>query len=304
MTMQLDYSLYLVTDSTKPILGDRNLVDIVRSAVEGGMSLAYPQPCVSVVQYRDKTSETADLIETAKQLHSVTRTHGVPLLINDRVDVALAVGAEGVHIGQDDMDLASARRILGDDIIIGVTVSSVEEARRAADGGANYLGIGTVFATPTYCLSILSETKLRKLTENRKENVKSIIGTAGTREILNFLASASECLKTVCIGGINAGNMQRVLYQSASPERRLDGVAVVSAIMAAKDPLAAAKQLRGLVKTPPPFASQSVPPSTTSADILAQVPAIVERLGEQNPLCHNMTNLVVQNFAANVALAM
>ena len=87
-------SLYLVTDSTEPILGHRSLVDVVRSAVEGG---------VSIVQYRDKTSETAQLIETAKQLHEVTAKYHVPLLINDRIDVALAIGAEGVHIGQDDI---------------------------------------------------------------------------------------------------------------------------------------------------------------------------------------------------------
>ncbi len=123
---------------------------------------------VTIVQYRDKISETADLIRTGQALHDVTEKHNVPLLINDRVDVALAIGAEGVHIGQDDMgwfktscytsdpsllitcpDLASARKLLGPQAIIGVTVSTVQEARAAAKGGANYLGIGTMFATPT-----------------------------------------------------------------------------------------------------------------------------------------------------------
>ncbi|KAI9659410.1 MAG: hypothetical protein M1821_001668 [Bathelium mastoideum] len=263
MTMQLPYSLYLVTDSTQSILGKRSLVDV----------------------YRDKTSETADLIETAKQLHAVTQKHGVPLLINDRIDVALAVGAEGVHIGQDDIDLPSARRLLGDDAIIGVTASTIEEAQAAADGGANYLGIGTVFATPT------------------KENTKSIIGTAGVQEILNSLETANKSTRTYCIGGINESNAQRVLYQSTSDKRSLDGVAVVSAIMAAQDPLVAAKRLRELIQEPPPFASSTLSRSLSTSDIVDQAPAIVKRLGEQNPLCHNMTNLVVQNFAANVALA-
>lgn len=89
-----DYTLYLVTDSTPAILGDKDICDVVDAAIRGG---------VTVVQYRDKTSDTGLLVATARRLHAVTRRHGVPLLINDRVDVALAVGCEGVHLGQDDM---------------------------------------------------------------------------------------------------------------------------------------------------------------------------------------------------------
>ena len=92
--MAIDYSLYLVTDSTPAILGDRDLVSIVEAAIEGGVSL---------VQYRDKKSETADLIRMGKRLHAITKKHKIPLLINDRVDVAQAIGAEGVHVGQEDM---------------------------------------------------------------------------------------------------------------------------------------------------------------------------------------------------------
>ena len=90
----VDYSLYLVTDSTSAILGDRDIVAVVEAALEGGVTL---------VQYRDKTSDTAVLVSTARKLHLVTQKHNVPLLINDRVDVALAVGCEGIHIGQDDL---------------------------------------------------------------------------------------------------------------------------------------------------------------------------------------------------------
>ncbi|KAI5362445.1 Putative hydroxyethylthiazole kinase, aldolase-type TIM barrel, thiamine phosphate synthase/TenI [Septoria linicola] len=273
---EVDYSLYLVTDSTPAILGDKDLVAVVKAAVEGG---------ATIVQYRDKTSDTADLIRTATQLHQVTKAANVPLLINDRVDVALAVGVEGVHIGQDDLDLKTARKLLGPDAIIGVTANSEEEALVAARNGADYLGIGTVYATPT------------------KENAKSIIGTAGVQLILNSLAEKGLNVKTVCIGGINASNTQRVLYQTASPEKKLDGVAVVSAIVAAKDARRAATDLRHLISAPPPFASSSTKAPLSVQDVVAKAPAIIKRMAGKKPLCHNMTNLVVQNFAANVALA-
>lgn len=99
--MAVDYSLYLVTDSTQAILGDKDLAAVIKQAIEGG---------VSIVQYRDKTSETAELIRVAKNLHSITLKNKIPLLINDRVDVALAVGAEGVHLGQDDMGMPFSPR--------------------------------------------------------------------------------------------------------------------------------------------------------------------------------------------------
>ena len=108
--MPVDYSLYLVTDSTIAILGDKDLVSVVRAALEGGeitISVNRKQwltnAGVNIVQYRDKKSETADLIRVGRQLHALTEEYGIPLLINDRVDVALAVGAEGVHVGQEDM---------------------------------------------------------------------------------------------------------------------------------------------------------------------------------------------------------
>ncbi len=93
---KVDYSLYLVTDSTPAILGDKDIVEVVEAALQGG---------VTIVQYRDKTSDTADLISTGKKLHAITQKYGVPLLINDRLDVAIAVGCQGVHIGQDDIGM-------------------------------------------------------------------------------------------------------------------------------------------------------------------------------------------------------
>ncbi|KAI1393571.1 TMP-TENI-domain-containing protein [Hypoxylon trugodes] len=276
---QVDYTLYLVTDSTPAILGNADLCDVVEKALRGG---------VTCVQYRDKTSDTGILISTARKLHGITRRFNVPLLINDRVDVALAVGCEGVHIGQDDIDLPTARRLLGEDKIIGVTANSVAEAEVAAKGGADYLGVGTVFATAT------------------KENTKSIIGIEGLQEVLLKIAAEKWPVKTVCIGGINASNVSRVVWQSAGNGKSLDGVAVVSAIMAAKDPEAVSKELLQLVKSPPAFAKSAVVPgqqSRSPQEILSLVPYIIKSVDGKKPLSHNMTNLVVQNFAANVALS-
>lgn len=139
-----------------------------------------------------------------------------------------------------------------------------------------------------------------------KTNTKDIIGTAGTKEILNAITEVGKDVSTVSIGGINASTLQRVLYQSSAPSKSLDGVAIVSAIIAAKDPKKAASQLLHLVKTPPPFAAASLSNTTkalSATELIAQVPNIIKAVGQKTPLSHNMTNLVVQNFAANVALA-
>lgn len=136
----LDLTLYLVTDSTPDILGSKDICHVVEQALKGGVTL---------VQYRDKHADTGELIDTANRLHTVTQKYKVPLLINDRIDVCLAVGAEGVHIGQDDMKLEEVKKMLPDNAIIGVTASSIEEAQSAIAGNADYLGLGTMFATPT-----------------------------------------------------------------------------------------------------------------------------------------------------------
>ena len=273
--MAVDYSLYLVTDSTHAILGDKDLASVVEAAVEGG---------ITVVQYRDKTSETDSLIQMGKRLRAITKKRNISLLINDRVDVAQAVGADGVHLGQDDMDLETAQRILGPDAIIGVTANNLSEAMAAAKGGASYLGIGTVYATPT------------------KENTKSIIGTAGVKSILHCLSTNNLTIPTVAIGGLNASNVQRVMFQTRSPTKGLDGVAVVSAIIAAQDPRAAASRLKDLIGGVPHSMSPKAGENQDIETLLGQVVRIVKDLGIKSPLCHNMTNLVVQNFAANVAL--
>ncbi|TGJ82295.1 hypothetical protein E0Z10_g6461 [Xylaria hypoxylon] len=274
----IDYSLYLVTDSTPAILGDKDICEVVEAALRGG---------VTCVQYRDKTSDTGLLVQTARKLHAITQKFNIPLFINDRIDVALAVGCEGVHIGQDDLDVESARKLLGHDKIIGVTVSNAEETAAACIGGADYLGIGTVFATPT------------------KENTKSIIGVDGLQQILLQLAQAKSTVKTVCIGGINASNTSRVVWQSTAHGKSLDGVAIVSAIMAAADPEASAHELSELVKAPPTFAKGVVTADQqdrSPQQLVNLIPEVIQAVAKWKPLSHNMTNLVVQNFAANVAL--
>ncbi|CAH0049185.1 unnamed protein product [Clonostachys solani] len=258
MAAPVDYSTYLVTDSTPGILGDRDLCQVVEAALQGG---------VTIVQYRDKHSSRDVVVETAKKLHDICKRFRVPFLINDQVDVAAEIGCEGAHIGQDDLDIKQARELLGPGKIIGVTASSIEEALQAAKAGADYLGIGTVYSTQT------------------KKDTKSIIGSSGVRTILSQLAAnGHDDISTVCIGGINISNAQQVMTQSSAPAKSLDGVAVVSAIIAAADPAAAARELSAKVLT-------------------AKVPDVIQAVAKKTPLSHNMTNLVVQNFAANVGLA-
>ena len=319
MSSQVDYSLYLVTDSTEAILGSRDLVEVVEQALHGGPShfplfICTLRPTnvklqtpsidnvagVTIVQYRDKKSDTGVLISTAKKLHEKCKQHNVPLLINDRVDVALAVGCEGVHLGQDDMNIVEARRILGEDKIIGATVSSIEETRIAVERGADYLGIGTLYATQT------------------KKNTKEIIGVNGIRKILSYLDQADEKsknVKTVCIGGVNASNVQRVIHQLHAPRspslkpKTIDGVAIVSAIVGAKDAKEASSHLQHLIKSSPPFHSSSDPVFWLEKNedeikaLISTTDKATAAVSTKGPLSHNMTNLVVQNFAANVALA-
>jgi thiamine-phosphate diphosphorylase / hydroxyethylthiazole kinase len=139
-----------------------------------------------------------------------------------------------------------------------------------------------------------------------KTNTKGIIGTAGTKKILRAIAEEGSHVRTVSIGGINASTVQRVLYQSSDPKKKLDGVAIVSAIIAAKDPRQAAEELLKLVKSPLPFAAASLANTQKATDVktfLEQASKVVKEVSINTPLSHNMTNLVVQNFAANVALA-
>lgn len=204
MRRALDFTLYLVTD--RSLARGRPLADVVRAAVSGG---------VTVVQMREKDAGTRDYVKRAMELKRALDPLGVPLIVNDRIDVALAVGAAGVHVGQDDMPCGDARRLVGDDMIVGVSVNAPEEARRAASDGADYLGVSPIFDTPT-------KTDTPKAT--------GLLGLATIRAVTG--------LPLVAIGGLSASNAADVVAAGA------DGIAVVSALMAADDPEAAARALR------------------------------------------------------------
>ncbi|HHS50918.1 MAG TPA: thiamine phosphate synthase, partial [candidate division Zixibacteria bacterium] len=165
----IDYSLYLVTD--REMAGERGLADIVLDAVRGG---------VTVVQLREKTLETGEFLRTAIELKEILAPFQIPLIINDRIDIALAVQAHGVHLGQKDIPLDLARKILGEDYIIGVSVSSVQEAIEAERGGADYIAISPIWSTPS------------------KTDTPPEVGIDGAREICRAVS-----IPLVGIGGIN-----------------------------------------------------------------------------------------------------
>lgn len=194
MKAQPDYSIYLVTDDG--CLQGRALIDCVREALEGGVTL---------VQYRAKTAASAEMYAGALQLKALCDSFNVPLIINDRLDIAMAVGAAGVHLGQDDLPCAVARRILGEDYIIGVSAHNPAEAKAALQSGADYLGCGAVFGTAT------------------KADVKKL-GTEGLTAICR-----EKGLPVVGIGGVTADNYREVRVAGA------DGAAIVSGILAQPD---------------------------------------------------------------------
>ena len=206
-----DWSLYLVTD--RRLAGLRSLDDIVRAALRGG---------VTAVQLREKDCPTRDFIELARALRAILAPAGAPLIVNDRVDVALAACADGVHIGQSDMEVRDARRLLGPDAIIGLSVETPEQAGRAASFDVDYLGVGPIFPTPT----------------------KTDAAPAWGIEGLAALRRASRQV-LVAIGGIHRENAGEVIRAGA------DGIAVVSAICAAQDPEQAARDLRAAISAAP-----------------------------------------------------
>ena len=194
MKAQPDYSIYLVTD--EGCLQGRALLDCVREALDGGVTL---------VQYRAKTASSAEMYAEALQLKALCDSFKVPLIINDRLDIAMAVGAAGVHLGQDDLPCAAARKILGEDYIIGVSAHNPAEAKAALQSGADYLGCGAVFGTAT------------------KADVQKL-GTDGLAAICK-----AKGLPVVGIGGVTADNYREVRAAGA------DGAAIVSGILAQPD---------------------------------------------------------------------
>ena len=199
--------LYAVTD--RSWLRGQTLYEQVEQALLGGVTL---------VQLREKEMDEETFLLEAAQMAKLCHRHGVPLLINDNVEIARRSGADGVHVGQDDMEAASVRSVLGSDMIVGVTAKTVEQALRAQEAGADYLGSGAVFG---------SSTKL---------NAKPM-----TKELLGSICHAVS-IPVVAIGGINRHNILELAGTDIS------GVAVVSGIFAASDIEAECRHLRSVVK--------------------------------------------------------
>lgn len=211
MKPDFDLSLYLVTD--RDLMSTPTLEQAVEQAIEGGITL---------VQLREKDASSLDFYHTALGVKRMTDAKGIPLIINDRVDIALAVDAAGVHVGQEDLPAKTVRAILGEEKLLGVSVSTVEEALQAERDGADYLGVGAMFATGTK-----TDAQLVSMEELRK--IRSAVS-----------------LPIVVIGGINAETIP--LFRGSG----IDGVAVVSAIIAAQDIAAAARSLKDLLEQQKP----------------------------------------------------
>lgn len=271
----VDYSVYLVTDSTM-IPESSTLLKQVEDSINNGATL---------VQLREKSLPTLDFIERAKQVHELTKKKNIPLIINDRVDVALAIDAEGVHVGQDDMPAEIVRKLIGPDKIIGVTCSNPEETLQVCNEAiADYVGVGTVYKTATK-----TDTKTPEGT-----------GPIGIRKMLQVLKqhndSGKKYIRSVAIGGVNETNAAKVLYQCAIPGQSLDGVAIVSCIMASEDAAKATLLLKNVINSPVPWIEGF---GNSSADLGAKI----KGLQLSKPLIHHITNNVVKNFSANVTLA-
>ncbi|MCD8329803.1 MAG: thiamine phosphate synthase [Lachnospiraceae bacterium] len=203
--MTVDYTLYLCTD--RNLMTTDTLEEAVKAAIRGG---------VTVVQLREKDCSSAEFLEQAFRIKEITDRAGIPLIINDRLDVALAVDAAGVHVGQSDFPATVARRLLGPDKLIGVSAATVEEARKAEADGADYLGVGAMFATST-------KTNTRPVSMERLAEIRQAVS-----------------IPIVAIGGIQASNAAQ--FRGTG----INGLAVVSAILAQPDIEEAARKLKNI----------------------------------------------------------
>ena len=205
MKPEIDYSIYLVTDSE--LMSTETLMQAVEQAIKGGCTL---------VQLREKELSSLDFYDTALKVKAITSGYNIPLIINDRVDIAMAVDAEGVHIGQSDLPAKIVRRLIGNDKIMGISVSCLSEAVQAEKDGADYLGVGAMFATET------------------KTDVELV-----SIDTLKHIIQKID-LPIVVIGGINKNTIP--MFTGIG----IDGIAIVSAIISERDIAAAAHSLKSL----------------------------------------------------------
>mgnify|MGYP003423514205 FL=1 len=205
--MKFDSSMYFITDSTN--YSEEEFLYRVEQALMGGITL---------LQLREKDKSTREYMDLAEKVHTLTKKYNVPLIIDDRVDVALAIDAEGVHVGQSDMPVSIARKLMGDDKIVGATTKTVEQAVEAYAQGADYLGVGAIYPTTTKVKTVLTST-----------------------ETLGNICSAVP-IPVNAIGGLNKDNIDVL---KGIP---IAGICVVSAIMKADDPKHAAIELQARAK--------------------------------------------------------
>ncbi len=198
-----DTTMYFITDSTS--YSEEEFLYRVEEACKGGVTL---------IQLREKEKSTREFIELAEKVHEITKRYNIPLIIDDRADVALAINAEGVHVGQSDMPVKMARLLMGNDKIVGATTKTVEQAKIAYLEGADYLGVGAIYPTTTKVKTVLTSV------DTLKEIVKAVP------------------IKVNAIGGLNKENLS-ILKASG-----IDGICAVSAIMKADNPQLAAKELK------------------------------------------------------------
>ncbi len=204
---KFDPSLYFITDSSN--YTEQEFLSRVEKALQGGVTL---------LQLREKDKTTREYIELAQKVHTITRKYNVPLIVDDRVDVALAIDAEGVHVGQSDMPVNLARKLMGENKIVGATTKTVEQAKEAYEQGADYLGVGAIYPTTTKVKTVLTST-----------------------DTLNDICKAVP-ISVNAIGGLNKDNIDVLEGISVA------GICVVSAIMKADDPKKATEELKAKAK--------------------------------------------------------
>ncbi|MBQ6512731.1 thiamine phosphate synthase [Methanobrevibacter sp.] len=198
---KIDLSLYLVTDNSDD---EEKFLNTIEEAIKGG---------VSVVQIREKTADTLDFYNLALKVKEITTKYNIPLIINDRVDVALAIDADGVHVGQSDMPCDVTRKLIGPDKILGVSAATIDEAKKAESDGADYIGTGAVFPTST------------------KDDAPSV-----TKQELKEIVESIN-IPVVAIGGINLENACELI------DTGIAGLSVVSAIMSSDNPKKSSEEL-------------------------------------------------------------
>lgn len=202
-----DLAVYVITD--REIAGNRSIADVVQAAIRGGATM---------IQLREKTASDSEMLAIGRTIQQMTRAAGIPLIINDRVAIAQELDAEGVHVGQSDMQAYDVRKMLGEDRLLGVSAETIAEARQAEAAGADHLGVGDVYGTLS------------------KADAHTPIGLSGLTTIVEAVT-----IPVVAIGGITLENAAATIQAGAA------GVSVISAIVGAADPEHAARQLRTVI---------------------------------------------------------